>query len=299
MDTRVPRGNDHEWRQDDAAEVEERAAPTGAVVYRAIKLEGEQELDRPTAALAWSGLAAGLSMGFSLAAEAMLRAGLPDVPWRPLVSKLGYSVGFLIVVLGRQQLFTENTLTVVLPVLRRRDATTLLNVARLWTTVLAANLVGALLFAWASVRTDMFSAATRTAMLALGAEAMAPPATTVFVRAILAGWLIALMVWLLPFAESARVWVIIVLAYVIGIGHFAHVIAGSVDTLFVVVAAERSPWDYLSRFLAPALLGNIVGGVSLVAALAHAQFVAGQHQGSGPHGAEPRPLRGPSRAERE
>jgi hypothetical protein len=103
-------------------EVEELSAPTGAVVYHAVKQEGEDELDRATSALAWSGLAAGMSMGFSFAAEGLLRAPLPDRPWRPLIAKFGYSVGFLIVVLGRQQLFTENTLTVILPALRRRGS---------------------------------------------------------------------------------------------------------------------------------------------------------------------------------
>src|SRR4051812_36409428 len=131
---------------------DELSAPTGAVVYHAVKQEGEDELARGTAALAWSGLAAGMSMGFSFATEALLRASLPDAPWRPLVAKLGYSVGFLIVVLGRQQLFTENTLTVILPALRRRDSLIAANVLRLWTTVLSANLVGAALFAAAIAR---------------------------------------------------------------------------------------------------------------------------------------------------
>jgi formate-nitrite transporter family protein len=92
-------------------EVEDRSAAPARVVYGAIQKEGEEELERPSSALAWSGLAAGLSMGFSFVVEALIHAMLPAEPWRPLLSKLGYSVGFLIVVLGRQQLFTENTLT--------------------------------------------------------------------------------------------------------------------------------------------------------------------------------------------
>src|SRR3954470_21609284 len=258
----------------DLAEAHELSAPTGAIVYHAVRKEGEDELERNTSALAWSGLAAGMSMGFSFAAEAMLRAALPDAPWRPLISKLGYSIGFLIVILGRQQLFTENTLTVVLPVLRRPDSLMMRNVARLWAIVLAANLIGALLFACASARTDIFSHETRAAMTALSIDALSPSIATVFLRGIVAGWLIALMVWLLPFAETARVWVIILLTYVVGIGQFAHVIAGSVETMFAVATAQRSAWLYVSHFLMPALAGNIVGGVSLVAALAHAQVAA-------------------------
>src|SRR3712207_4167985 len=125
------RGQDSEQK-----EAEERSAPSGKVVYQAIMKEGEGELKRPSSALFWSGLAAGLSMGFSMIAEGLLHAYLPEAPWRPLVSKLGYSVGFLIVILGRQQLFTENTLTPILPLLQKREGATAGNVARLWGVVL-------------------------------------------------------------------------------------------------------------------------------------------------------------------
>src|SRR3954453_21583265 len=188
----------------DLAEAHELSAPTGAIVYHAVRKEGEDELERNTSALAWSGLAAGMSMGFSFATEALLRAALPDAPWRPLVAKLGYSVGFLIVGLGRQQLFTENTLTVILPALRRRDSLIAANVLRLWTTVLSANLVGAALFAAAIARLPVFEAPIHDALVATAREAIAPPLAAVLVRGIFAGWLIALMVWLLPFAETAR-----------------------------------------------------------------------------------------------
>src|SRR5436305_10966466 len=115
-------------------EAEERSAPAPNVVYEAVLLEGRDELSRKSSSLFFSGLAAGLSMGFSLATEGLLRASLPDTSWRTLIARLGYSMGFLIVVLGRQQLFTENTLTVMLPLLRKKNARTLRNVGRLWST---------------------------------------------------------------------------------------------------------------------------------------------------------------------
>jgi formate/nitrite transporter FocA (FNT family) len=64
--------------------------------------EGQDELARPSSALFWLGLAAGLSMGFSLITEGLLRTYLPEASWQLLVSKLGYRVGFLIVILGRR-----------------------------------------------------------------------------------------------------------------------------------------------------------------------------------------------------
>ena len=79
-------------------QVEERLAISASVVYETIRREGEEELRRPAAALAWSALAAGLSMGFSFIAEGLLTARLPDQPWRPLIGRAGYCVGFLIVI---------------------------------------------------------------------------------------------------------------------------------------------------------------------------------------------------------
>ena len=137
-------------------QVEERVALGANVVYETIRREGDEEMLRSSAALAWSGLAAGLSMGFSFVAEALLSAYLPERRWTVLISKLGYSVGFLIVVLGRQQLFTENTLTVILPLLLRKTVKTFIRVLRLWGIVLVCNLMGTFLFALCIARIHLF-----------------------------------------------------------------------------------------------------------------------------------------------
>jgi formate/nitrite transporter FocA (FNT family) len=257
-------------------QVEERVAITAHVVYEAIRLEGDEELHRPAAALAWSALAAGLAMGFSFIAEALLTSHLPNQPWRPLISRLGYSVGFLIVVLGRQQLFTENTLTAVLPLLLRTNWDGFVRVARLWSVVLCANLVGTLLFALCVARIDIFDAPMRQTLMDIGLAHTGSSFGIVFMRAIFAGWLIALMVWLLPAAETARVSIIIILTYLIGLGGFSHIIAGS-TTMFYLVFMKTISWGtYFGNFFVPTLLGNILGGVSLVAALGHAQVVGGK-----------------------
>jgi formate-nitrite transporter family protein len=258
-------------------QVEERVAIGANVVYEAIRREGDEELKRSTAALAWSGLAAGLSMGFSMLAEALLSAHLPDQPWRRLVSSLGYSLGFLIVILGRQQLFTENTLTVILPLLQRKNLTVALHVLRLWATVLVANLLGTFLFALAVARAKLFEPAVQQAMLNIGMAHTGQPILLTFIRAVFAGWLIALMVWLLPAADSSRVSIIIILTYIVGLGGLNHVIAGSTTLFYLIANGSLSLNSYLVGFLLPTLLGNVVGGVSLVAALGHAQ-VAGSNK---------------------
>lgn len=252
-------------------DVKERGLPRAAVVHEVIFDEGESELDRTASALAWSGLAAGLSMGLSLVIEGLLRSHLPDTGWRPVVSSFGYSAGFLIVILGRQQLFTENTLTVILPLLARKNVRTFLNVLRVWAVVLIANLIGAFLFAYVVAQTDIFDPEVKRVFGEIGSEALEGDWSTTFLRAIFAGWLIALMVWLLPAAENSRIWVIIIMSYFVGIGGYAHIIAGSVEIMYAVLTGIADWSAYFGDWMVPTLLGNIAGGVSLVAVLGHAQ----------------------------
>jgi formate/nitrite transporter FocA (FNT family) len=257
---------------DDEANAQEEHIPEGEVIYRAIRSDGDHALGMSNSELVWSGLAAGLSMGFSLAAEGVLRAHLPDAPWRLLIAKLGYTVGFLIVILGRQQLFTEQTLTAMLSLFSvdRREGT-FGNVARLWAIVLAANLVGAALFAAAAAWMPAFTPEVRTAFSHIGHEALDPGFTSNLVRGVYAGFLIATMVWLLPGSGESRMWIVIVIAWVVGIASLTHVVAGASETLYVVFRGERAFSDFLLNFLLPAFIGNSIGGVALVAAFAHAQ----------------------------
>jgi formate/nitrite transporter FocA (FNT family) len=257
-------------------QVEERVAIGAHIVHETIKREGEEEFKRPSSALGWSGLAAGLSMGFSLVAEALLSEYLPSAKWSPLISKLGYSIGFLIVVLGRQQLFTESTLTAILPLLTKRDLRTMFSVARLWSVVLLANLLGTAIFALAIAKSNVFNANTAQFLAAVSLPAPDSTFGVVLMRAIFAGWLIAIMVWLLPAAESARVDIIIIVTYLIGLGGFNHVIAGSNKMFYLIFTGNLSWGYYIGHFLVPTLMGNVIGGVSLVAFLGHAQVVAGK-----------------------
>ncbi|MDQ6663778.1 MAG: formate/nitrite transporter family protein [Acidobacteriota bacterium] len=266
--------NNLELTPPEQKEAEAKSSVTVRVVHEAVRREGEEELNRTPSALAWSGLAAGLSMGFSLIGEAVLRSKLPDVPWRPLIAKFGYSTGFVIVILGRQQLFTENTLTPILPLLHRRDMPTLIAVARLWAVVLISNLIGALAIAWVLGNTPAFDAGVQKAFAEIGKESLGLGFGLVMLRGVFAGWLIALLVWVLPFAETGRFFVIVALTWVIGIGGFTHVIAGSIEVLFLATTGAASLQHVVLGYILPALIGNIIGGVSLVAALNHAQTVS-------------------------
>jgi formate-nitrite transporter family protein len=256
-------------------EAEERTSVSANVVHEAIRHDGEEELNRPVSALAWSGFAAGLSMGFSFVAQALFRAHLPDQPWRPLIVNLGYPLGFLIVIIGRQQLFTENTLTAIIPLLARRNSTTFVRVLQLWAVVLAANLFGAHLFAWVVGNTPMFKPEAQAAMLSLAKQAADVSFGAAVLRGIFAGWLIAMVVWMLAAIDTGRIMVIVILTYIVGLAGLTHIIAGAVEVLFLPMVGAKSWIAVAWGYMLPTLIGNSIGGVSLTAALNHAQVVAG------------------------
>jgi formate-nitrite transporter family protein len=256
--------------RDEQVQAAEHAAPQALVIHEVVREEGELELRRRNVAFVWSGLAAGLSMGFSLLTLAILQSRLPTEPWRQLLDSFGYCVGFVIAILGRQQLFTESTLTAMLPLMVRRDGATLVSVLRLWGIVLGANLIGTIVFAALISPEQLFDDNIHKALVLTAQGIFSDPVEYSFVKAILAGWLIALMVWLLPSARSARLFVILLLTYVVAVGRLPHVIAGSVEASFAVVKGYASAQQYLLHFLVPTLIGNTIGGVALVAFLNHA-----------------------------
>jgi formate/nitrite transporter FocA (FNT family) len=258
-------------------EAEDRTSVSAVVVHEAIRHDGEEELRRPASALAWSALAAGMSMGFSFVGQALLYAYLPDAPWRKLLVSLGYPLGFLIVIVGRQQLFTENTLTAIIPLLTRRTWTAVLNVARLWAVVLVFNLIGAHIFAWIVGNTPMFEPPIRAAMLSLGQHAANVTFGQAVLRGIFAGWLIAMVVWMLAATDSGRLSIITILTYAVGLAQLTHIIAGAVEVLFLVMVGAKTWITIAWGYLLPTLIGNIIGGTSLTAALNHAQVVAGMN----------------------
>jgi formate/nitrite transporter FocA (FNT family) len=252
----------------------ERAPIGPLVIHEIIREQGITELDRSFSGLGLSAFAAGLSIGFSFLTEAYLQSGMPDAPWRRLVASFGYTLGFLIVILGQQQLFTETTLTALIPALTQRNLNTLRRTLRVWAIVLIANLLGTLVFAAALAMWHVIPPETVAAMNDLAMHTLREAPMHVGLTAIAAGWLIGLTVWLLPGAGTSRPLIIILLTYTIAVCQFPHIIAGSVESAYAVLSGQASVGDYFLRFLLPTLIGNTIGGTALVALLNHAPIAA-------------------------
>ena len=262
---------DKEERQ--VEHIEERSTPRTPVIYEIVRRYGDEEMERPAISLWWSGIAAGLSMSFSLLAMALIEMHLPEAGWRALVRSAGYPVGFLMVVLGRQQLFTENTITVVLPVIAEPTRRNFGRAGRMWAIVLAANLVGTLFAALFCTFAPVLDHDVRTAMLSISREGLDHDALGLLFRGITAGFLMAAMVWLIPASSAAQFQVVAVMTYLIGLSGAAHIVAGSVEAFLLLVNGGLGLGEFVGRFLLPVLAGNIIGGTALFALLSYAQVM--------------------------
>lgn len=240
-------------------------------IYEIIATEGREELSRPAQSLAWSAFVAGICISFSLFCEGFIKRHMPAQQPSFLIENLGYTVGFLIVILGRFQLFTENTITVILPLLERLSLGRFLQVMRLWGVVLAFNMAGTFLVALLIASFSFFTAEQMAVLIDISKHAVDQELSQIFLQAIPAGFLIATLVWMLPSAHgAAKFWVILLMTYVIAIGDFAHIVAGSGEAFLLMLGSHISLGQGLG-YLLMACAGNIIGGTGLFAFMAYAQ----------------------------
>jgi len=256
---------------DEEQEVSHNQPPRAAVLHEIIRFQGDQELERTIAALFWSALAAGLSMGLSLMAMGLFYSRLPEDDSSQVIASLGYSAGFLAVILARQQLFTENTLTAVLPVMTEPSLRNFGRLLRLWSVVLLGNLAGTILVSYVMLNLPIFDSKTDVAFLDVGHKVMDNDLNQMFAKGIISGWMIATMVWMIPSMESAKAWIILMITYLMALGDFTHIVVGSVEVSYLVWAGEVSWTAFWLDFAAPTLIGNIIGGSFIFALISHAQ----------------------------
>lgn len=145
------------------------------MLHEIISTQGDRELKRSVAALWWSALAAGLTMGLSLKGMGLLNSRLPDGEAFKVIARFGYCAGFLAVILARQQRFTENTLTAVLPVMSKPSLSNVGRLLRLWRLVLVGNLCGTLLVAYGMLYLPIVDSKTDQVFLEIGREVMETP----------------------------------------------------------------------------------------------------------------------------
>jgi formate/nitrite transporter FocA (FNT family) len=254
--------------------------PSAQDIYEQVANNARQELGRSGVSLAISGLAGGIFMGLSALGNAIAIALLTPAGTNPsnvtlFIAKMFYPLGFIVVILGRSQLFTENTLYPVALVLAEKCH--FWKTLRLWATVLPANVLGAFAFAAIVSLTNALRPDFVQALGQLGLDAIHNPPSSVFWSGVMGGWIIATVAWLVSGSHSitGSVMIIWMLTFVVGLGNFAHCIATSGEVL-VTVLVGRAPWAAYPNWLLPAVAGNICGGVGMVTLLEYGQVIYGK-----------------------
>ncbi|WP_269527618.1 formate/nitrite transporter family protein [Acinetobacter baumannii] len=257
------------WREKMAVEEHEKLSPR--LVYEIIRRDGAEELDRPTAALIFSGIAAGLVISFSFVFKAIIASYIPtDAIWTDLITNFGYTIGFLIAILGHMQLFTENTITTVVPLFKPFTLDKLRAVGRLWGIVILCNIIGTALASLFFLTTDLFTPNIDKALDELAHHVASFSATQNLLKGVMSGLLIAALVWMLP-SVSNKFLVIFFMTYLIGLGDFTHVVVSSTEMSYLVWQGEASLGEYLFNFLIPTTIGNIIGGTGVFTLLIYGQ----------------------------
>ncbi len=249
----------------------EHAAMEPQILFKIIRQEGEEELERSFSALAFSALAAGIFVSFSFFFRAVFHMHMGDSQFEPLISSLGYTTGFLIVILGRMQLFTENPITTMVPLFSEFSWKRLWKVLRLWSTVLFFNVVGTAISAAFMSSDYAVSPKLASALHELALHIMRLPAIDNVVRGIPAGIIIAALVWIAPQTRYFRFITIMVFIYFIALGDFSHVVVGSCEMAYEVIDGDADFAEYFFRFLIPTGLGNIIGGTFIFTMLIYSQ----------------------------
>jgi formate/nitrite transporter FocA (FNT family) len=252
---------------------------TAVEIHDNILEPAREEMRRPAVSLLMSALASGLVIGFSFLASAFA-AGIVPPQYAHAAASAAYPLGFIFVVMARSELFTENTLKPVIPFLERRDRATFVSLLRMWALLLIGNLVGAVIFGAVLARTGMVETSLHRELLQIARSSTEGGFGVVLYAGVFAGWLIALLAWLLASTQYSGTQLAFIWLCTAPISalRFRHSIAGAVEAFYRAAAGDVAWGQMVGQFVVPAVIGNAIGGVLLVALLNYGQVAADKEE---------------------
>lgn len=255
-------------RQDDLKEALNKPKQINEILEEQIEM-AMHEHNRSKQDLFFSAISAGLDVGFSvflMAAIYTLFNGIVHPSVLHVLLAMAYPLGFIFVVIGKSELFTEHTTLAVIPVLNKNA--TLKSLLILWGIVYAGNLLGGFVFSYIlSILPEELSVIEYDAFEKLAEKLIDYPWSIILLSGILAGWLMGLLSWLVTSSQEtiSRILIIALITTVIGIGGLHHSIVGSIEVFTAVLTSQTiSMLDYAHVQLW-STVGNIIGGVVFVA----------------------------------
>ena len=247
-------------------------------IYARAREEGRRRLARPVLELAATALVGGFDVAFGVVALG-LAAGAVAGSVRPelahLVGALAFGIGFVFVVVGKSELFTENFLVPVAG-LDRRSRASWLKLGELWSGALVLNLVGGVTLALIVTSKGVLPRGSQGELARLAERITSHSWTAELVSALVAGALMTLMTWFVEgAAETTGVRVVMswIAGTLIALGTFNHAIVSTIELVFGMRYGAAVSIGDLFRNLGLAVGGNLVGGLMLVTFARTAQAV--------------------------
>lgn len=239
-------------------------------IHQRLLASADEEISSAPRELFLSGMTAGFAIVLTLIGYAVGTSVFPD---NPFLASILYPIGFIYIILGRYQLFTENTLPPVKLVLTRLASLPLL--LRVWGIVLGANVLGAALGTLALAYTHVLSPEAMKVASGFVVHGLEMAWWDIFFRALFAGWLVAGVVWIGTAARDtiSRLVVVYLVFYMIAVCDLFHVVTAASEMFFVVFYGSASSGliSIFLEFWIPVLLGNTAGGVLVFTFVAYVQ----------------------------
>ena len=234
-------------------------------IYEATREEGRRRLSRPVYELAATALVGGFDVAFGVAAYALTAAAIGGDRGR-VAGAIAFGIGFVFIVVGKSELFTENFLIPIVG-LNARDRGAWLKLAELWTVALLLNILGGLLIAVVITSHGVLRAGTDRPLVDLARHVAHYGTATAFLSAIIAGALMTLMTWFVEGAAESM-GVRIVMSWIVGavivLGAFNHAIVSTIELIYGMRYGGGVTYGQLFTNLGLSVAGNMVGGLLLV-----------------------------------
>jgi len=237
-------------------------------VFQRIIAAADEEITSGSRELYFSALAAGFSITITFLLYISLTASTNK---DPVLSAMLYPLGFIYIIIGGYQLYTENTLPPVALTLERLASIPAL--LRNWIVVLAGNFTGGALGAAALAYGGVLSTKETQVALSIAQKGIDTEPLVLFTKAAFAGLIVAGVVWV-DYASRdtiSRLAVVYLAFLAIPLGGLFHVVVSFTEMLYLVFVGDLSVFVGMTEFVLPVLAGNTVGGVVLVTAVNYFQ----------------------------
>lgn len=268
-----------EDRDSQAKEAAGPFKPYQSILHAEVE-QAVMELQRPPMGLVMSGLIAGFGIGASLLAISTLSVlgdGVLSEPVMRLLMANAYTLGFFLVILGNTDLFTEYTTIALLPVITGKSPWKAL--LRLWGIIYVSNLVGVFLFSWLFVTIGPnLGIATRDGLSSIATDASQHPGWVIFWSALLAGWLMGFLSWLVSSAREtiSQIFFVWLIPVILGLGHLHHAVVGAAEMFAALLVRGEVEAGGAAWFLLVVTVGNIVGGAVFAVMIRYSVLIRGE-----------------------